>query len=202
MSPTIGEFHQKYWVFSDTSVTPIGTSKGGYPAWQSQPSGVTLGTSIWGAPAPALLTKFWAMVAWSFSFVVLAVWTAKRWNKRDRERMLATVKILTAMDPERLSVVERTMAVLNDPVYTLAKDGVKQTAQTLGFNQPQAWVKLSHTLKDRQGWAENSWRHLHACHLTDLASRAQGSTLCNRDRHFAVALAYEGFAANPGKVRH
>lgn len=197
MSPTVGEFHQKYWVNSDTSVTPTVISAGGYPAWQSQPTGVTLGASIWAVPAPVLLTKFWALLAWALSFVVFAVWTTRRWPKKNREAFLATVRSLTDLDEERLAVLARTVAVLQDPVYRIAKDGVKQTAQTLGFNQPQAWVKLSHTLKDRSGWAENSWRHLHACHLTDLSARAQGSTLCNRDRHFAVALAYEGFVVNP-----
>ena len=199
MSPTFLSFHTQYWEFSDTSVTPIIPSQGGYPVWQSSPHSVTIGASLFGIPpdVPDLLARWWAAIAGGIAFLVLMVWTVKRFPRRERERLLEAVKDLTALDAERLAVVERTINILRTPIYEVASQGVRQTATTLGFNKPQAWIQLSHKIKDHHGWAENSWRHLHACELTDRAAREQGSTLTNRDRHFAVALAYEGFVANP-----
>lgn len=199
--PSFLFFHTNYWEFSDTVVAAVTVSKGGYPAWQSGTHGSTVGMSIFGVHLPPevsdLVLRWWSTILWGLSFIALAVWTVKRFPKKEREQLLDAVKQLTTLDPERLAVVERTIGILRTPIYQVASDGVRNTAQTLGFNQPQAWVKLSHTLKNRPGWAENSWRHLNACHLTDVAAREQGSTMTNRDRHFAVALAYEGFVAEP-----
>lgn len=201
--PTVGLFHTFYWENTSTVVTPVITARpGGYPTWQSAPHATTICSTIvgWPGAVPVLIAKWWAVTLWAISFAVLAVWTSRRLPTHHRARLHAAVKDLAAFDPERLAVLERTIAVLNHPLYGTASASVRQTATTLGFNRPEAWVKLSHTLKDHQGWAENSWRHLHACHLTDEAARAQGSTLSNRDRHFAVALAYEGMAAAPRKT--
>ena len=199
MSPTFLSFHTHYWEFSDTSVTPVAATRGGYPVWQSTPHSVTIGASLFGLPpdVPDILARWWAAIAGLVVFLVVMVWTVKRFPKRDRDRLMAAVQELTTLDSERLAVVERTINVIRTPIYDVASAGVRQTATTLGFNRPQAWVQLSHKLKEHHAWAENSWRHLHACELTDRAARDQGSTLTNRDRHFAVALAYEGFVANP-----
>ena len=104
---------------------------------------------------------------------------------------------IATLDGERRAVLERAAVLLQGQTYGAARHGVRQTAVTLGFNQPQAWTMLGNQLREHSDWAENMWRHLNACALADAQLRGQGSTCTNRDRHFAVALAYEGFAANP-----
>src|SRR3990167_137955 len=118
MSPTFLSFHTHYWEFSDTNVTPIIPSQGGYPAWQSAPHSVTIGVSLFGMPPeiPDFLSRWWAAIAGGIAFLVLMVWTVKRFPKRDRERLMDARKELTALDSERLAVVERTINVLRTPI--------------------------------------------------------------------------------------
>lgn len=159
--------HTFYWEHTDTVVAPVAVSHGGYPVWQA------------GVIAPSL-------------FGIFAAWFETRWAQLQWWwRLYQRIKGLRT---EQRAVVLRAMDFVEHPSYPLAQQAVRTTAQTLGFNQPQAWVKLSHTLKDHRGWAENSWRHLNACHLLNEASRAQGSTLTNPDLNGLVELAYQGFA--------
>ena len=194
--PTIGTFHTFYWEYSDTVVTPVAVVQGGYPLWQSGPTGITVGASLWGWPVtvPALVRRAWASGIW---WLAWCGWGLRLARRPQRARWRSACEALIACEPEQLAVVERALYLVQQPVYARAAEGVRQTATTLGFNRPQAWVQLSHQLKARGDWAENTWRHLHACALTDQAMRAAHSTVTNRDRHFAVALAYEGFVAHP-----
>lgn len=161
--PVQGWGHSQYWTHSDTLVTPVRKSIGGYPAWQAS---VTAGTLFGG------LQAWWE---WLVTFV--------RFYRR-----------LSRLDDERRQTVLKVMDAVEAPVYALAQQAVRETAVTLGFNRPQAWVALSHTLKDHHPWAENAWRHINAMHLMTEAAQAHGSTVTNPERNLLTELAYHGFA--------
>ncbi len=86
--------------------------------------------------------------------------------------------------------VRETLRLVQHPAYAAAVAGVVETAHTTGFNRPEAWVKLSHTLHERTDWAENSWRHLNAMMVADRIVRAQGVVVSNPDLNLMVELAY------------
>lgn len=83
------------------------------------------------------------------------------------------------------------MRALASPVYTAARSSVRETATTLGFANPQAWVQYSRMLKEQGGRAENIYRHVRACELT---RGRLASTCTNPEINLAVELAYCGFA--------
>jgi hypothetical protein len=165
--------HQTYWVNSSTNVAVAG-SVGGYPLWQSAPLSLVLGVGLGGAEP---------------LYVRFMTWVRQvRWA-------LGTAWRLRRLDPERRAVLERTIVQLRSPTYTHARVAVRTTARTLRLNEPAAWAKLSHDLHRKAEWAENTYRHLHACDLTEEMLRADGSTTSNPDRNLTVELAYCGFAA-------
>lgn len=97
-----------------------------------------------------------------------------------------------ALNAERRAVLQRVLTAVESEAYPKAREAVRQTAQTLGFNRPEAWKDLSRHMKASQGATENTYRHLKACSLL----RAQmSSTLSNPDLNLTVELAYHGFAS-------
>lgn len=165
--PVVGEFHTHYWENSSTAVTPVVLSTvKQYPAWQSS---FVVG-SIFGGLVP------WFERAWNWL----------RWLGRSHPRIMR-------LDPEARLVLLTTLTALEHPAMPLARASVRKTAVTLGFNRPEAWRDLSHTLKRSPGDAENTFRHLESCRL--VRANLLNSTVTNPECHLIVELAYQGFAA-------
>lgn len=165
--PLIGEFHGFYWDISDTNVRPVVISRGGYPGWQAS------------VVAPSL---FGGLHAWGADLVAKARYVWRLWR---RVRTLPT---------DRATVLEQTLTLLESPTFPIAKQAVRETALTLGFNRPEAWKPYSHALKAEPGRAENVFRHIRACELT--RTRA-GSTMTNPTANLLTELAYHAYAAEP-----
>lgn len=165
--PTIGPFHTHFWEVSDTSVQPVRVSNGGYPLWQAS------------VVAPSLLG-------------VLGAWLDTRWSQLQWYARLCW-RVWHLGTPQR-AVIIRVLDLLESPEYPAAKQAVRQTATTLGFSHDHWKVKLSRTIKDSPGRAENIFRHMHACALTRTISE---STLTNPTCDFLVELAYQEYALKP-----
>jgi hypothetical protein len=163
--PVVGAFHTFYWENSDTRVTPVSVGgPGGYPNWQAS----VVAASLLGALGAWLDVRI-AQAQWLYRFV----------------------RRLYRLEPERRAVLVHTLDTLERPTFQTARIVVRETAQTLGFNQPGAWKDLGRALKEDMGRSENTFRHLRAMQrLRDLA----GSTLTNPEQNFLVELAYQGFA--------
>lgn len=162
--PLIGEFHGFYFNISDTNAAPVHIGRGGYPGWQA--SVVT----------PSMLGM---LGAW------IDTWVARlKWHGRLACRLHRTSE-------ESRQIVLRVMDALEHPAYPTAREAVRKTAVTLGFNNPDAWKFLSRAMKDDPGRAENVFRHLHAMQLL---RTSQSSTLTNPQQNLLVELAYQGFA--------
>lgn len=169
--PLVGEHHVRYWEFSSTSTTPLAEQRiGHYPAWQS---GVVMG-SAFGVVVSGL-------VLWCER-----LWDRVRWWWRAQPRVMR-------LDAEARLVLLRTLDALEHPAYPIARQSVRRTATTLGFNRPEAWKELSRELKGSAGHAENAFRHLEACRL--VRANLINSTVTNPECHLIVELAYHGFAA-------
>lgn len=167
--PTFLIFHTNYWEFSDTNITPVVTAKSaGYPAWQA--SVIT----------PSL---FGIIGAWIDTWMVR--W---RWWK-------AFAPKVHRLTLERRDVLVHVLDLLGSDTYTSARQAVRKTATTHGFNRPDAWMDLRRSLKDSPGQAENVFRHLEAMRL--LKRDHQGSSFTNPTAHLVTELAYVGFAKHP-----
>ena len=169
--PTVGSFHDQYWKDTTPSTfvpPPPGPSVGGYAGWQA------------GVIVPSL-------------FGVVGAWLdAQMGRLRWAFRLVRRVERLNA---EQRAVLDTVIRSLESPAYPVARQAVRDTAQTLGFNRPEAWKPYSHELKASPGRAENTFRHLRACTLTRDRLREQGSTMTNPEMHLVVELGYQGFAA-------
>lgn len=156
-------FQEAFWNLSDTNVAPTITASGGYPQWQS---------SVIGALFGAL---------WEQATAYLRQW---RWSWQLLRRVRAT-------DDAQQRVLLRTLDLLEHPAWPCAQHAVRQTATTLGFANPSAWVEYGRMLKADQGRAENVFRHVRACELT---RQQASSTLSNPTVNALVELAYQEFA--------
>lgn len=172
--PVVGEFHTFFWETSDTNATPVATTPtGGYPPWQAgviQP-GVVLGSGFGG------LVPWWERLADRVSWF----WMVFRRTRR--------------LDRTQRVVLLRTVETLEHPAYPLARQAVRKTARTLGFNRPESWKALSQELKGDQGRAENAFRHLEACRL--VRENLISSTITNPMCHLLVELAYHAYTIDP-----
>ena len=168
MSPTFLSFHTHYWEFSDTSVTPIAVSVGGYPVWQAS----VITPSLLGILGAWIDTR-WVQVKWYGSRLrqlmrlsprgkqaIVAVLDALLWVPEPRlsyaigadlNQPLKKSHRTTAQQKEdREAALTNIALALKHPAFGPACMAVRETAQTLGFNQPNAWIKLSHELKDHR----------------------------------------------------
>ena len=153
--------HGQYWEFSDTVVAPVAVSGPG-------------GYPRWQASVitPSLLG---GLQAW---------WERLVWIVR-------MVRRLRGLSDEQIAVVSYVQDLVTHPAYPSAQKAVDETAHTLGFNRPDAWVQYSRLIKSSRGRAENIFRHVKACERTrELAS----STLTNPACNLLVELAYHGYA--------
>ena len=128
-------------------------------------------------------------------FGLLAAWLSMWWDRlRWWQRLAPSVHALP--DYEK-GVLLQVLRLLSHPAYPLAKSSVKKTALTLGFNRPESWLDLGRHLKQSQGLAENTYRHLEACRL--LKANLLESTLSNPETNLMVELAYHRYAGTKGK---
>lgn len=178
--------HSFYWNFSDTNVAPVApTGRGGYPGWQaaSVASGVVFG------PPLDLLGQVWArLVSW-------LRWCWAGFGLRDRERILATAQRIAGQGIAERAVLEHAIVLMNGPHWGQADRLVRETATTLGFNRPEAWIPYGRALKASPGQAENTFRHLRTVH--ELKKIETTSTISNPDAHLLVELAYHRFTVAP-----
>jgi hypothetical protein len=159
--------HGVYFNVSSTAAPPEAPYRsGGYPTWQA--SGFAAGSGLGGA-----------VVLWERA----ADWCRWFWTVFRRT---------WGYDPERRRAVLKALNALDHPAYPLAKQAVRKTATTLGFNRPEAWKDLSRELKSSAGHAENAYRHLEACRL--VRANLISSTVSNPQCHLIVELAYHGWA--------
>lgn len=168
--PVVGEFHTVYWENSDTAVTPVSVSPGGgYHHWQA--SVVTVGSGLGG------LLPYWERA------VDRIAWFWRLFRRTAR------------LGPVDRQVILRAVDALEHPSYPLARQAVRKTARTLGFNRPESWKELGRELKASQGRAENAFRHLEACRLVreNLISSTVSNPMCN----LVVELAYHEFTIRP-----
>lgn len=172
--------HSHYWGLpSGPPPGPgVSTGGGGYPAWQSAVTG-TYGSGFGGLHGA--LSDAWAYLAW------WAHWVRQVWHWRHdwrRERI--------AQD-ERAVVLDRCRSLLLSDHYAPARGWVRDTAMTLGFNKPEAWVMLAKEFPHKHAMQENAYRHLRAVHK--LTPETAG--LPSPERHLLVELAYLGYALRP-----
>lgn len=170
MSPVQSWGHVQYWENSSTVVTPVSNAVPGYPAWEAAPMSQVLGFGFGGAVP--LLEKWGASLQWFW-------------------RLL---RIVLTWDRPRRRALEKAIETLNHDLYKHALLAVKMTAHEPGMNGPAAWKSLAHKLNTRSTWAENQWRHLHACSELERMIRADGSTISNSDRAVMVEIAYQSMA--------
>ena len=159
-----------YWASSDTTApTPKPPGVPGYPMWQSGPTTVVLGSAFGG------LVPF---------FERFGLWCRRTW------RFLFRIYRLT---PTQCLALDRVLQSFEHPGYPMARQTVRRTATTLGFNRPDAWLELGRAMKRNPGEAENTYRHLESARL--LRVNLVGSTLTNPQANLMVELAYQEFAA-------
>lgn len=165
-------FHSLFFVNTST-VVPVVIGVQGYPTWQQSPLSLVLGVGLGGAePVLDILRQAWNRLRWTWRLA----------------------RQIAGFDPERRRVMDTAVRLIESPAYGSARTAVRMTATTLGLNEPAAWRAISHDLHRKHAWAENAWRHLHACELTEQLVRIDHSTLSNQDRTLVVELAYRGFA--------
>lgn len=171
--PTLGWGHSAYWSDLSTVVTPpppAVQSKGGYPGWQS---GVILPSGLG----------------------MLSAWLSTWWDRLKWWRKLAPA-IHSLPDHEKGLLLE-VLRLLRHTEYPLALKSVKKTATTLGFNRPEAWIELGRLMKQSNGLAENTYRHMEACRL--LQANLISSTLSRPETNLLIELAYHRYAGTKGK---
>lgn len=156
---------QNYWNLSDSNAPPPAVpGRGGYPMWQAS------------VVAPSLLG---AIFAWWDVQYARVVW------------FIGFLRRVHRLDPERRTVLLRTLDTLEHPAYPTARVVVRETATTLGFTHPEAWKDLARHMKADNGRTENVYRHLRAmARLRELSP----STLSNPQQNFLTELAYQGFS--------
>jgi hypothetical protein len=187
MSPVIGEFHGHYWNLSDSYAAPVAPAgRGGYPAWQSAVTSMI----VFGPPLD-VMRDLWRRLRW---LVRLLVW-GWRVPHEERDWALLTLRQVRALGREERAVVGQALTLMASPTWPTARVIVRTTAQTLGFNRPEAWLPYARALKAEPGQAENTFRHLKSVHDLKAQAQAASSTVTNPQAHFLIELAYQGFAA-------
>lgn len=167
--PTIGAFHGFYWMTGDAAPGPPagGVSPPVYGTWQAS---VVVG-SLFGAIG----------ARWDAFRAAVRYW----WGLKTR---------IERLDGERRAVLFATLDLLESVHFPRAQVAVRETATTLGFTRPEAWLALSRAIKADPGRAQNVFRHLEAMRRLRVASDAAGEVVSNPVQNFAIELAYQGFA--------
>jgi hypothetical protein len=105
-------------------------------------------------------------------------------------RWITRLRRIRRWTPDQACILMRVMMALESPDFAAAQRAVRDTATTLGFNRPEAWIPYSRARKASPRQAENVFRHLRV--TTSLPD-----TLSNPERHLLAELAYHGFADGP-----
>ena len=178
-----------YWNLSDTTVPPLRLSRGGYPAWQSAATVAMVAF----APPWSLLRPWWERLKWSWR-----LWRRiRRVPATDQVLIETWIARLQAADMEQRAVLERVIWSMRPEVWSEARRCVRETAVTLGFNRPEAWIPYGRALKADPGQAENTFRHLRSVHelRATLRGTGAGTHLSNPDANLTIELAYQGLSA-------
>lgn len=174
--PVLSWAHEQYWGEAGSTFVPPppGPSRGGYAGWQA--GVVSMGPF-------GYLSALWT--AWK-------TWARQRW---------ALIQRIDALPAGRRLVLLDTLQTLESPAYDHARRAVRQTAMTLGFNDPKMWVEYSRTIKGDTRRAENLYRHYRCVDLlqrswaaTDPSTR---TTLSNPQKDLLAQLAYQEYARQP-----
>lgn len=198
--------HSHYWAGAPSTVVappnlPIAITSG-YPSWQ----GGTIVASLFGGVG-ARLSHAWAWLRWVVAFVRRVMGLAPR-HRDLYVALLAQLEAAPASDRPALDALRlaadihslpdadraalgRAVQTYRHPAWPLATAAVRQTATTLGFNRPEAWIPLNRMLKHDTRSRENLFRHLEACRI--VRANLVTSTLSNPDLHLLVELAYHRY---------
>ena len=179
--------HAFYWAVSDTTVPPLVVGQGGYPAWQAS---VTAASIVFWPPLE-IIRPWWSRLRWR--------WRAWRLVGRYRSaqecaRLDRWLARLLRSDEEQQAVLDCVALALESHAWPVTRVVVRQTATTLGFDRPEAWIPYARVIKADPGSAENTYRHLKSVFDVRDQMRACGSTLTNPALHLIVELGYQGFA--------
>lgn len=185
--PTLLGFHAQYWENNRHrgTVTPAAsTRRGAYPLWQS--------SVIHMVAFGPMLSAFWAKLQWIWQAFKL-LWYVDR---ADQGQVLDWIERWPRYSPQERHVFLRLVQLMGDPAWIDARQAVRATATTLGFNEPAFWKGLSRALKDNPGSAQNTFRHLYAVQIL----RTSGRVLSNPDLHLLTEAAYHAFTAEPKRT--
>jgi hypothetical protein len=161
--------HQQFWR-ARANVPPEPSATGPdwpYPRWQTT---IVAGSLLGG----------WADLARSYWRWLVAVW---RYGRRAAR--------LPSLEQ---AVADRVLDALASHRFRHAYQAVREVALTRHFNRTESWLPLSRELKAARGPAENTFRHLAACH--GLEARLD-ERLSNPEKHLLVELAYHAYAVDP-----
>lgn len=178
--------HSHYWRFD--SQEPVGgggaSDQGMYPAWQTT---VLLGMGFGG------LQQLWDRVA----FVSRWLWRLSRLRASQRRWADTHLDAFLTLPCEHRTLIAHTVSLVRDPHYALARDCVKATAMTLGFNKQSSWKLVFRQIEQHQTWAENTWRHLEALRRFEWELQVLNHRLTNPQKHGLIEIAYQGYALCP-----
>lgn len=178
--------HNHYWRFDD-GVGPSPLGPGGawmYPMWQT----TVLLSSGFGS-----LQILWERASWAIRWTWRLLWI----SPQDRVWIDRHLPAMLELQDERRMVVAHSVCLMQSPAYPIARQAVRATATTIGFNKIKAWKSVGNQLKERADWAENSWRHLEAMRRMDWECFQQNIKLNNPQKNGIVELAYQGYALKP-----
>lgn len=175
--PVLSFAHSKFWRQRANPVAPPPVLFGGYPLWQSS---VVVGSLIGGCQL------FYERLCSALR------WFRWGWSHPYTPEMQQWADTVAALTPDQRLAVEEAARVVRLPQWATARDAVFATSRAEKFNEYQEWAKLGNALRNSRGMAENTWRHLHACH----ALRDEQMALGNPTLNLMVELAYHEFAAS------
>jgi hypothetical protein len=117
------------------------------------------------------------------------------WYERARY-VLAWAVVAWSWSPDQARAMAAALDCVSLEAWTAARESVRQTAQTIGFNEPQHISHLGQLLKaGGLGMAENHWRHLLA--VTLLGGLTTRDPLTNPEKNLLIELAYWDYARTP-----
>lgn len=175
--PVLSFAHSKFWRQRANPVAPPPVSFGGYPLWQSS---IILG-SLMGV-CHGVYERLASAVRWF-------LWG---WSHPYTAQACAWAETVAGLTPDQHIAVNEAARLVRSPEWAAARDAVFATSRAEKFNEYQEWAKLGNALRHNRGLAENTWRHLHACHALD-AVRAD---IGNPSLNLLIELAYHEFAAS------
>lgn len=158
--------HSHYWSVSSTVSTggggPVAEDIYSYPKW---------------APGPVIIGSLGGTLQAGWEW-----FTA--WRQLQRTAW--------GCSTEQLHAVTRIADVLQQPIYGIAQQAVRETATKPGMRDQHYWTEVGRVAK-AWNWSENVYRRLDANQTADRMLRATNSTCTAMERELAVELAYGAY---------